>query len=78
MQIPSAPSKAGKHFSRAVRLVALALCLAFGGFLGVLLAMHWHSKLLFVPAVGCVVIGVLGGISAILYGWWSIAFGSRQ
>ncbi len=78
MQIPSAPSKAGKHFNRAVRLVVVALCLAFGGFFGVLLATHWHSKLLFVPAVGCVVVGIPGGIAAILYGWWSILFGSRQ
>lgn len=77
MKIPWAPSKAGKHFSRAVRLVVVALCLSFGGFLGVILAMHWHSKLLFVPAVGCVVIGVPAGIIAILYGWWSFFFGSR-
>jgi hypothetical protein len=78
MQIPSAPTKAGKHFNRARRLVVVAFCLAFGGSPCVLLAVHWHSKLLFVPAVICAVIGILGGIVAILYGWLSILFGQRQ
>ena len=78
MPIASNPNTAIGHSSRALRLALVAACSAFGGFFGVLLAMHWHSRLLFVPAVACVVIGVPVGIAAIGYGWWAILVRSRR
>jgi hypothetical protein len=78
MPIASNPNTAIDHPTRALRLALIAACSAFGGFFGVLLAMHWHSRLLFAPAVACVVVGVPVGIVAIGYGWWSILARRRR
>ena len=65
-------------FSTALRLAVAAVCLAFAGFLLVLLAMSWHARVLFALGFACAVTGIFGGIGAILYGWWCIFFRSRN
>jgi hypothetical protein len=64
-------------FSTALRLALAAVCLAFVGFLLVLCAMSWHTRVLFVLGFACAVAGIFGGICAILYGWWCAFTRSR-
>jgi len=51
---------------------AAAVLLALCGFGSILLAVHLHFRVLFAVGLVCFFVGLIGGFTSILYGWWRV------